>query len=393
MRAVLDRRFKLTRVTKPPLHHFFGYYDKSPWSMDEQYILCLETEFMERPPRPEDKAAICLIDAEELGLRRLAYTSAWNWQQGCMLQWLPGKEDRTIIYNDRVEDRFVSVVINVDTGDRWTLPSPIYTLSPDGRYALSLNFARLNDTRPGYGYCGIRDPWYGEKAPEKDGIYLVDLRGGSCDLIVSLAEIASFSPQPSFQGAKHWFNHLLFNPSGDRFVFLHRWSRPGGRRMTRMFTADKNGDDICCLVDSGLVSHFDWLDNRHVLAWCLVPERGEGFFLVEDLTGSAEPVGEGVLTVDGHCSFSPDRRWILTDTYPDAQGYRRLMMCRVETGELIVIGRFYSLPKLQGEIRCDLHPRWSRDGGKVCVDSTHEGSRQMYVIDVSSVAKAGQLVA
>ena len=36
----------------------------------------------------------------------LAETRAWNWQQGCMLQWLPGSQNE-IIWNDRDGDRFV----------------------------------------------------------------------------------------------------------------------------------------------------------------------------------------------------------------------------------------------------------------------------------------------
>jgi len=36
-------------------------------------------------------------------------------------------------------------------------------------------------------------------------------------------------------------------------------------------------------------------------------------------------------------------------------------------------------------LRCDLHPRWSRDSKKVSIDSAHEGSRQIYVLDVEKI--------
>ena len=35
--------------------------------------------------------------------------------------------------------------------------------------------------------------------------------------------------------------------------------------------------------------------------------------------------------------------------------------------------------------RCDLDPNWSRDGRSVCIDSIHEGSRQVYILDVSEL--------
>ena len=341
---------------------------------------------MDKPPSPQDKANICLIDyAHDLSLRRLSQTSAWNWQQGCMLQWFPGKENTTIIYNSRERGRFISVILNIDSGERWSLPMPVYTLSPDGKYALSLNFARLNDTRPGYGYCGVKDPWYSEKAPSKDGIYLIDVESRSYELIISLQELAQIAPQPSFEGTKHWVNHLLFNTRGNRFVFLHRWARPGGRFLTRMFTADRDGTDLHLLVDSGVVSHFDWRDDKYILAWCKISGKGEHFFLIDDSSGNSTPVGEDVLTTNGHCSYSPNRRWILTDTYPDSEGYRNLIIYNTKTSEAFLIGRFYSMPELKGEIRCDLHPRWSRDGKYVCIDSTHENSRQMYVLDLSNI--------
>jgi Tol biopolymer transport system component len=57
----------------------------------------------------------------------------------------------------------------------------------------------------------------------------------------------------------------------------------------------------------------------------------------------------------------------------------------VEDDRRVDIGRFYAPKELDGEIRCDLHPRWTRDGKTVSIDSVHEGSRQVYVLDVTPV--------
>lgn len=41
---------------------------------------------------------------------------------------------------------------------------------------------------------------------------------------LTLDEIAQTGTIPNHQsGIKHYFNHLLFNPDGSRFIALHRW--------------------------------------------------------------------------------------------------------------------------------------------------------------------------
>ena len=375
-------------VTRGPKHHFFGYYDKSPWDSTGRYMLALEVEFMDRAPTPNDAATIGLIDLKENCLfRPVAKTYAWNWQQGCMLQWMPSTFRRRIIYNDRRDGCFISVIYDVESGEVRSLPLPIYALTHDGRYALTLNFSRLDRTRPGYGYAGVHDPTVEKKAPENDGIYLMDLRTGEYDLIISLAQIVAFRPRLDMRGAVHWFNHLLISPNDQRFIFLHRWSSPtiGKKWLTRLFTANLDGSDIYLVADDDMVSHFDWRDSTHILAWARKKGVGDHYFLFTDCSEEFQIIGKDVLNRDGHCSYSPDRRWILTDTYPDQENKRRLLLYHPETKRLIELGRFYSPPKLRGAIRCDLHPRWSRDGHYICFDSAHENQRQMYIIDVSEV--------
>lgn len=372
-------------VTCGPRHHFFGYYDKSPWDRAMRRRLALETTFLDHPPDGQDVAAIGLIDPTGDGtLQPLAETRAWNWQQGCMLCWLPGTEDREIIYNDLREGQFVAVIREVETGRERVLPRPLYAVAPDGQSALTVNFSRLHKYRPGYGYPGVPDPSIEAPAPEADGIFRLDLSTGETELIVSLAEIAGRKPRPDMTGSHHWINHLQFNADGTRLIFLHRWTMPGGW-FTRLYTANPDGTEICLLADDDLVSHFDWYGSDQVLAWARVAGRGDHFFLFADQSDELETVGEAVLDQDGHCSYSPDRCWIMTDTYPDGQHRRTLILYHVATGRRYDIGKFYSPPELAGEIRCDLHPRWSPDGRQICFDSVHEGSRQMYVAQVSGI--------
>lgn len=379
-------------VTRGPHAHFFGYYDKCPWDVTGRYMLGIETPFIDRPPTAADAVVIGLIDTQEdFGWRPLAETRAWNWQMSCRLHWLPTAADRKIIFNAREEDRFVSVILDVFNGETRTLPRSIYDLSRDGKTAFTLNFSRLADHRPGYGYAGLVDPGRNNLHPDNDGLWRLDMETGSESLIVSYAQVAAFQPNPTMKGVSHWFNHILINPSGTRLFFFHRWRRWEGTLAswhTRVFTVNPDGSDLFVVPNLQNASHYDWLDDNHVLIESQDPTTREWqHVLVTDRTTERTILGPGTLRDGGHSSFSPDRHWLLTDTYPDKNGLQTMMLFRLADQELIEIGRFPVAPQVRGEIRCDLHPRWNRDGTQICFDSTHEGNRQMYVADVVSITR------
>ena len=39
---------------------------------------------------------------------------------------------------------------------------------------MKINFNRIYDFRPGYGYAGLKDKFYDVNTPEDDGVFLVD---------------------------------------------------------------------------------------------------------------------------------------------------------------------------------------------------------------------------
>jgi len=379
-------------VTPGAGHYFFGYYDKPQWNRTERLLAALRVDFMDRPPGPDDTAEVGIIDPSD-GFRwhPVAKTSAWNWQQGCMLQWLDAFGDETLIFNDRRDGRFVSVILEVSTGRQRILPMPIYAVSPRGDSAISVNFARIHRLRPGYGYVGAADPWQDDPAPDEDGLYRLDLATGRWELIVTYRQVAQLDPWPDMTRSVHWFNHIQFSRTGERFCFLHRWRPPGTTAWkTRIISCDPHGGNLYLLPGSrkGLVSHYDWRDDRRILVWMHTDALGEGFHVLVDLTQCAELVGRECMTSDGHCSFSPDsdRRWILCDTYPRPTDHCRLLyLFDTAEGLRLDLGAFHSPPQLTGEIRCDLHPRWGRTTRTVTFDSAHEGRRGIYMLDVSQV--------
>lgn len=372
-------------LTKGPHHHWFGYYEKCPWDASGRWLLTMESPFKDRPPEQDDIAMIGLIDTQNGSkMIPLAETRAWNWQQGSMLQWLGDGTNGEIIFNDREGDRFVSRIMNVHTQDVRTLHRPVYTVNKAGTLAISLNFARLHHQRPGYGYAGLPDPFKEVHEPEQDGLFSLDLKTGESRLIVSLAEAAGFERNADFEGKMHRFNHAQFGPK-DRLAVLHRYKSPDSEvGNTRLLTLDSSGNHLRTLSDHGKVSHYEWWGEQRVVAWALRHGLGQRYFIFHDDDSKQVDLIPNVGTSlrDGHCSFSPDGRWMLTDTYPDDTHYRTLFLIEMNTGRRVDIGRFLSPPGLW-EVRCDLHPRWGRDGKTVCFDSVHEGSRQMYSVDLS----------
>src|SRR5438128_1460657 len=99
----------------------------------------------------------------------------------------------------------------------------------------------------------------------------------------------------------------------------------------------------------------------------------------------------GLQNFDGHDSFlpNPGSDWIISDTYV-ISGYQYLFLYHRPTKSFVPLAKLKStaenVSNFTGEYRVDLHPRFSRDGRTVCIDSTYEGlGRQMYTIDIGYI--------
>ena len=377
-------------ITASPDYHWFGYYDKLQFDPTNRYVLAMKVDFEHRSPTQNDWIDIGLIDLDNNDKwTTLGRSNAWCWQQGCMLQWRPGS-DKQIIWNDRQNDQFVSHLLDIDSGETHTLPQPVYTLSPDGQSAIGTDFGRVNDMRPGYGYAGIADPYQDQLAPADSGIHYLDLNTGNHRQIVSLADVAQIPyPNGDISSAKHYFNHLLFSPDGSRFIFLHRWRFGEGGFHTRMLTAAVDGTDIRIVDDSGRTSHFIWRDEEHILAWSWHSSYRDKFYLFGDGNGQVEVCGPQVMLENGHCSYLPDKDWVLNDTYPAGKSYQELYLYHCPSNQKISLADFPALSSYSGEWRCDLHPRFSPDGRWVTVDSAHQDGRQIYLVDLAQVELDG----
>jgi len=428
--VVRDKDMKPLFETKKNEHHFFGYYDKSPFDADSVRMLSQRAEFMDRMPGKDDILEIGYIEWKNGDkFIKFAETRAWNWQQGCMLQWV-GPDFRTrVIYNDRIDNRFVSVLLDVETGNKTILPMAIYSMHPAGKYAVCIDNERHYWFRNGYSYQGIENIDKRLPLDESDGIWLLDIDKQEIVQIINIKNLLMIDPSSGMDGATHYLEHLMFNPDGERFTFLHRWQMEDGGIYARLFTSSINGNDLCLLNDSGRVSHFCWRNSSEILAWCglstvvnrlrkyrslvkyiikpilplyhkLVHERsavrslitGDSYMLLTDRSTTKIRVCPDTLKEDGHPSFCPSNtEWFVTDTYQDSSNYRYLFLVNIMNGEKVDIAKLKSSPSLDNlPIRCDLHPKWSYDGKYVCIDTVHTGGRQMCVYEVTSIVSTDQ---
>ena len=401
-------------------HHFFGYYNKSSWDRGDRYLLAQRTPYKDVRLTPEAEAEIGCFDLQGgQAFQRLNTTRAWNWQMGSQLQWLDGLPGRQLIHNIRTPGQgrpyvnFGSAIVDAASGAVRTLPAPVYVVAPSSQWALCVDYRRLYVTHETIGYSepGVRFEL--PLAPDSDGIWRMELASGALRLLVSYAQLKAFHHRASMDQAIHWVSHIEVNPASSRVLLLHRWTERVQDEtcfLHRLITMDPDGGDMRLLecsdhplpqlagdFDPAAVGTFDyeksewqishpaWRNDHQIIVWG--PHAGAiHYHLYDDAPhGQVRVVGEGVLTENGHMSFSPaNPRWLLSDTYPDARTHERILfLYDMDTGQRHDLGSFYADPTLSKENRCDLHPRWSRDGRQICIDSVHQGERQMYLIDVA----------
>lgn len=442
-------------------HHMFGFHDIVQSNARGDLLLTLELDSINRPPLPNEQARAGVVvdfNSDAGQFVRVHDTCAFNYPQGARMQWV-GDSD-LFLCNDRVGNSWGARLSDARQQKVIeTFNFPVHCLNGLTYDAFYPDYARLYRVG-GYGYIGISDRYATEDVPKGTGIFKGNIKSGSSELLVSLHDVAAAgNPGIIRTGYPHYITHLVLNPSGSRIAFLHRFRVPDGGESTRLMTVGADGSQIRCLA-KGFLSHFDWMDDESIFIWGshqgygrtlreqtfmglpgveqaarigkkLIqslrknPTRNGGqsqqsksFLKISDKENpEIQKVAQGVLTEDGHPMASPvDRSWFVSDTYPDAQGLRELILYNCTTNKKYILGTFRKIdeqpdqkvinlneilhdvdPRVRKKfplahylisrsgLHCDLHPRWSYDGKTVFFDSIHEGSRQIYMADVSKI--------
>lgn len=384
MQEIISEFYKDVQIITPDdgAHYFFGYYDMNATGTCGKH-LCHRVGFMDRLPEEGDVAEVGYL--ENRTFVKLGETTAWNFQQGAMLQYHPTLAD-TICYNVRRDGKFYTLLQNIKTGEEKLCDRATANISPDGKWGLAINFGRVFAFRPGYGYAGFVDEYADVNAPAEDGVFLVDLTSGTSKQIISYDKLyaaAGFTAED-----KILVNHITFNPASDRFVMLVRnFPKVWWAWSTSLVIGDLDGN-IHTVLPNTYFSHYNWINNVELVAHCSVTPEKMGMYRINTDTGEwieyDMPYFHGEKNRDIHCNMSPDGNYIIGDGYP-LDGYRYLMAYSLRSGESRELLRAKTVKPPLDDIRCDLHARFVFGGSHISFDTVQNGRREVALIPIDAL--------
>lgn len=360
---------------------FFGYYDKSPENKDGIVIFNETTVNTKRKPTTNKPLCICALDINTNDVKPVGLSFSYTWQQGCRAQWVSKKR---LVYNFFEDGKYKCGLFDITESNLVEIYDYPVQDSYFEDYYLSINYARIMNLRPDYGYRNL--PLLSDtdmRELNNDGIWMVDFASGTGTLIVSLKDIFNFEPQLTFKNALHKVNHVMISPDGKGFMFIHRWYA-GLRRYDRLMFYDFKSLKV--LASEDMVSHMCWIDSNTIFGY-LRHDGKDGFYFINIKTGNYTSCNKLTNLGNGDGHPSSWGNWIVVDTYPDKSRMQHLYLYNKVTEHIVPVVEVFQGIKYQGESRCDLHPRFSPDGKKVYFDTVYDGKRRLAFIDIASITQ------
>lgn len=322
------------------VYGFTGYYNKTIINAKEDKLLFYR----------ENKAEcdILVLDLNDMHIRTLTKTDAWNFQQGAMAEFI---SNESFIFNRFKEGTLSAVIINVDSGEQKEIDNfPVQEVLPNKNAYISLNYNRLTALRPDYGYSKDSE-WHKCLSILNDGLWLVTFNGCS-ELVVSLADLHDFENIPYDLPSK--VNHVVASPLGESILFLFRYFK-GASKISCLFNFNFKTGELCRLME-GVVSHYCWINENEYAVWYRDNRMGKleirGVNFLSEKTVS-------IPTGDGHPVLDPSGNlWF--DSYPNLYNYIVVREIDVKTLNIKSRINVLSKPVSSPVSRCDAHPKVSK---------------------------------
>lgn len=373
--------YHLTEYSHESNSSFFGYYDKFPENKTGDKIIFHSTNLdTSRLPSNKKSIDIVLYDKSIKKQMKVDQTYSYNFQQGSRLMWLNNDE---FIYNtyNVDSDTYLARKYNLISNRKYNYSGSIHDCYKD-KFALSLSYKRLNKLRPDYGYR-CHSSSFDINNYLEDGIFYLDLEEDSFSLLLSLEVIKNTFPKKSMQDCKHWLNHIMISPSGNKFIFTHRWCDKYNHRYDRLMLFNMIEKELIVLSDNNMVSHCNWENDFSIIGYLNGEVNKPGYYRINFKNKISCSYLENMSNyTDGHMSINRDK--MIFDTYPSISRLKTLNHMDLKSKKIKKLGVFFESTKFFNETRCDLHPRYSDLSKRVYFDSVHAGIRKLYSIKLDS---------
>ncbi len=347
---------------------FFGYYDINPLKGNK----LLAHSIRKNANTKKDDISIGYFDINTQEYTHLIKSKAWCWQQGSRLRW--SNNANVIIYNDINNDQYCTRYYDINKKKIIkTISFPLYDINSEETYGISVNFSRLQRLRPGYGYDKLPDLTKEDNFPKNDGLFLVDIKNNNRKLLISLYDLAK--DIKDYENYAHYINHVSFSPDGNKVMFFHLYVvSDKGEWRTRLCIYDLIKNKLQILESEKVVSHYDWIDNDNLIITTVRPDSTNRDYRIYNLINNDYKIIENKkLEKDGHPTFIGNYKFI-SDTYPDDNCFQHLFEYNMKNNKYNEILSIFSSPRLMDDKRCDLHPRFVKEG--IIIDSTFKGNKR-----------------
>ncbi|WP_192022382.1 hypothetical protein [Shewanella sp. WPAGA9] len=357
---------------------FFGFHDRPSMNADGKVLSHVaKADFTNGIGHADIVIKDILTDKVSV----VAHTICCNYQQGSLLTWFSPTQ---IIYNDANKDGPLTVIQDIKSGVKQTLPFHFFSVSPNSKYLSSVNFLRFGKGLEGYGYNINYPQEYSDDANK----YLSTCQ--ISDFLVFDVEDNSEVYRLSVQHAKdmstgliedgyYYFSHSCFSPSSKKIYFLLRSSN-NFYNTSQLFCYDLIDKHLTALASGGMVSHLSWLSDDRIIAFCNAKhDKSYGYYIFELSSNSVKKANIPKLRKDGH-PHAIHSDAFYTDTYPDKERRQQLFYVNLLNDSVEEIVSVYSPLRFRGVSRVDFHPRLSLCRKYITIDSSHNSDRSQLIL-------------
>lgn len=446
-----DINCRVQRLSNGPRHHLFGFHDLLIANEADTKYLCLEVDTINRPPLPGEVFGVgyiedgCFVKVGDTTALNYPQGARQQWVAGSdyfTVNNRVGDVWGTDLYDtktNKLVDRFDAPTHMLSKNGRYAFGLDYARLHRLGGYGYTGIVDRGADNPyPSDTGISVMD------MKTKEVKTLVSVRQ------VAECDTGSISRQTHHylthlclnpSNSRVAFLHRYFLPDGGLMTRLMTIGTDGSnlRCIGQGYLSHydwKDDDHIYIFGRAG--SSVDAMRNNPIMSNPLVkfPLRfakkmvkmvigkgkgivgGMSFLMISDSDEAmTKPFAKSIIPTDGHPMTHPfNNDWCICDNYPDEDGFRDLFLYHFSDEKRINLGRFkrqfidpdmtlkneffsgvdveilksiseIELAFTRSGIHCDLHPRWSANGRWAVFDSIHEGTRQVYRVDVSNIIK------